>query len=78
MCHFWAQNGPFALQNHAPNTMLSLKNTKEPILRKLTDRRKEGRTDRPYFIGPFRPRPGVQKTCNAIDCNIFIVVFIFT
>ena len=21
----------------------------------------EGRMDRPYFIGPFQPRPGVQK-----------------
>ena len=33
--------------------------------RKLTDRQKDGRTekqmDRPYFIGPFQPRPGVQK-----------------
>ena len=24
----------------------------------------EGRTDRPYFKGPFRPRPGVQKKHN--------------
>ena len=33
-------------------------------MRKLTNRqkdgRKDGRTDRTYFIGPFRPRPGVQ------------------
>ena len=35
--------------------------TNEPILKKLTDRQKDGRTDRPYFIGPFRPRLGVQK-----------------
>ena len=34
--------------------------TKEPILRKLTDRWKDGRTDGPYFIRPFRPRPEVQ------------------
>ena len=38
--------------------------TNEPIPRKLTDRRKdgrtEGRTNRLYFIGPFRKRPGVQ------------------
>ena len=38
--------------------------TNEPTLKKLTDRRKDerknGRTDRPYLIGPFRPRPGVQ------------------
>ena len=26
-----------------------------------TERRKDGRTDRPYFIGPFRLLPGVQK-----------------
>ena len=43
--------------------------TNGPILRKLTDRRKEGRTDRPYFIGSFRPRPGVQK-------RNFIIFFI--
>ena len=34
--------------------MLSFrKKTNEPIPKKLTDR--------PYFIGPFWPRPGVQK-----------------
>ena len=34
----------------------------ESIQRKLTDRRKDGRKEdgRTYFIGPFRPRPGVQ------------------
>ena len=39
--------------------------TNDPIQRKLTDRRKdgqkEGRMDRPYFIGLFQPRPEVQK-----------------
>ena len=35
--------------------------TNEPIPRKLTDRQKDGWTDRPYFIGPFQPRPGVQQ-----------------
>ena len=38
----------------------------EPILGKLMDRQKDGRTDgrtdRPYFTGPFRPRLGVQLT----------------
>ena len=38
--------------------------TNEPILRKLTDRwkdgRMEGQTGRPYFIGPLQPRLGVQ------------------
>ena len=29
---------------------------------KRTDGRTEGQTDRPYFIGPFRLPPGVQKT----------------
>ena len=28
--------------------------------------RTDGRTDRPYFIGPFRPRPGVQLLTNGI------------
>ena len=55
----------------APNTILSFKKkTNEPILRKLTDRRKdgqkggqkEGQTDGPCFIGPFRPRLGVPKS----------------
>ena len=30
------------------------------IQRKRLDRRKDRRTDRPYFIGPFRLLPGVQ------------------
>ena len=29
-----------------------------------TDGRMDGRTDRPYFIRPFRLMPGVQKTCG--------------
>ena len=45
------------LHNHiwAPNTMVSF--------RKSMDGRMDGRLDRqtPYFIGPFWPRPGVQK-----------------
>ena len=28
---------------------------------RLKDRRTDGKTDRPYFIGPFRIPPGVQK-----------------
>ena len=34
--------------------------TNEQIPRKLTVRRKDGRTDPPYFIGLFRPRPRTQ------------------
>ena len=49
----------------APNTMLVSEKTHEPIPRKPMDRRQDGqkdrRTDRPYFIGPLRPRPGLQK-----------------
>ena len=28
------------------------------------------RTDRPYFIGPFRPRPGVQKPIHITIDNV--------
>ena len=28
--------------------------------------RTNGRMDKPYFIGPFRPRPGVQKENKQI------------
>ena len=33
----------------------------KPISRKLPDRRTDGRTDRPEFIGPFQPWPEVQS-----------------
>ena len=49
-----------------------------------TDRRMERRTDRPYFIGPFWPRPGVQVSCicwyccrmAALFCQSFVSLFI--
>ena len=34
--------------------------TNDTIPRKCLDKRIDGRTDRPYFIGPFRLPPGVQ------------------
>ena len=46
--------------------MLNFIKTNEPILRKLTNRQKDGRTDGPYFIRPFWPRPGVQKEAKFI------------
>ena len=66
----------------APNTMVSFKKkTNETIPRKLmedgrTDRRTHGRMGRIYFIGPFQPRPGVQKDeykCKTVHykCQIF-------
>ena len=45
----------------APNTMPSFRKTNEPILRKLTNRRKDRQTDGPYFIRLFRLSPGVQQ-----------------
>ena len=36
-----------------------------------TDGRKEGRTDRPYFIGLFQPRPGVQQ--NVLNVRFYHV-----
>ena len=32
-----------------------------------TEGQTEGRMDRSYFIGLFRPRPGVQKPTNTVD-----------
>ena len=39
----------------------NLEKTNDTIPRKHPDRRNDGRTDSPYFIGPFRLPPGVQK-----------------
>ena len=36
-----------------------------------TDWRTDGRTDGPYFIGPFRPRPGVQKGVMGLQVRAF-------
>ena len=68
--HFWPFSVIFArwgffpkipalshITRYGPLTPCSIsEKTNEAILRKLMDRRKDGRTDRPYFIGPFRPR----------------------
>ena len=52
--------------------------TNEPIPRKLMDRRKDGRKDRPYFIGPFRPRLGVQQnTFYLLTMLRFLVIHIY-
>ena len=56
----WAKN--FFLENPALSSTNSygflapcqnLEKTNDTISRKCLDRRKDGRTDRPYFIGPF-------------------------
>ena len=39
----------------------NLEKVNDTIQRKHPDRWKDGRTDRPYFIGPFQLPPGVQK-----------------
>ena len=67
LCHFWPlwvifpQWGFFQKLRFchtelymAPNTMLSLRTDGR------TDGQTEGQMDGPYFIGPFRLRPGVQ------------------
>ena len=85
LAHFWsifpifgAQN--FFLENPAPSHTTSygflapcqnLEKVNYTIQRKLPDRRKDGRTDRPYLIGPFRLPPGVQQN-NLIDVWINI------
>ena len=32
----------------------------------------EGRMDRPYFIGPFQPRPGVQKKKKSKNSSFWL------
>ena len=53
-----------AVSRTSPHSLLSscqkLEKTNDQIPRKLPDRRMDVRTDGPYFIGPFWPRPGVQ------------------
>ena len=47
----------------APNTMQSFRKKQWVNPEKTywqTEGRTKGQTDRPYFIGPFQPRPGVQ------------------
>ena len=39
----------------------------DKILRKRTEGQKDGRTDRLYFIRPFRLPPGVQKSRKKPD-----------
>ena len=47
--------------------------TNEPIPRKLLNGRTDGRTDRPYFIGPFQPRPGVNLAIELLRLYISII-----
>ena len=75
----------------APNTMLSFRKNQWANPEKTygqTEGRTEGQTDRPYFIGPFQPRPRVQKntkkikqwlkSCKGIDNNIDFAKYIVT
>ena len=41
-----------------------------------TEGRTEGRKDRHYFIGPFRPRPGVEKT-HGLKANFKYMVAVY-
>ena len=43
----------------APNTMLSFR--KKLMSQFSENLRTDRRMDGPYFIGPFQPRPGIQK-----------------
>ena len=47
----------------APNTMLSFRKKLMSQSREnlWTDGRMDGKTDKPYFIGHFRLRPGIQQ-----------------
>ena len=60
LCHTQPYMGP---KHHAKFQKKLMNQCRENL---QTDGRTDGRwTDRPYFIGPFRPRPGVQKRLGA-------------
>ena len=56
----------------------NLEKTNDTIPRKRPDRRTDGRTDRPYFIGPFRLPPGVQKSLLQICLRSKTVCIVFS
>ena len=84
--HFWPISPIFGAKNFfLVNPALSrtnsngflascqnLEKTNDTIPRKRPDRRKDGRTDRPYFIGPFRLTPGVQKIGSFVQFLHFL------
>ena len=63
LAHFWSIFPIFLSRTTSYGFLASCQNlekTNETIPRKHPDRRKDGRTDRPYLIEPFRLMPGVQ------------------
>ena len=82
---FWGQKNfsrksGFATHNFiwVSSPMPKLRQINDTIPRKCPDRQKDGRTDRPYFIGPFRPKPEIQKLqimfnliTNVVKCFFF-------
>ena len=61
--HFFQKNpAPSHITRYGPLTPCQVsEKTNEPILRKLTNRRKDRQTNGLYFIRLFRLRPGVQQ-----------------
>ena len=86
---FWGQKNfsrksGFATHNFiwVSSPMPKFRKINDTIPRKCPDRRKDGRTDRPYFIGPFCPKPEIQKLqimfnliTNVVKCFFFIIWF---
>ena len=77
--HFWP-TGIFSQKSSChtqlymgPNTIVISEKTNRPIPRKpmesMRDGLKDGWTDRPYFIGPYWPRLGVQLTVAWLNFN---------
>ena len=62
----------------APNTILISEQTNEAILRKVTNRWKDRRTDAAYFIGPFQLWLGVQQRNLRADWKLrgFHTIFV--
>ena len=66
MYNFWAQNGPFPQMRNVTHNYIWAPNRKNyganpKKMYGQTEGRMEGGNDRPYFIGSFRSRPGVQQ-----------------
>ena len=63
-----------------PAPCQKLEKVNNSIQRKHLDRTKDRRTrmDRPYFIGPFRLPPGVQKGTRFIQGNVYFGITVFS
>ena len=64
--NFFLENSAVTHFTWVFSTMPKFRKTNDTIPRKCPDRRKDERTDRPYFIGPFQLMLGVQQLYYVI------------